>query len=374
MRGGTATKICFYPGALNLGGVGRLTINLASEMIRQGHQVDLFLTMYQGDYLKDIPREVKVIKGKGGALKSIFTFAKYIRDNKPDVIISSRDYLNLLNIAVTKLVRTKTQVIASVHVDYSGMPKQKQSVRLKVLTYALKKLYPKADHVVAVSSGVAKDFSKRYNYLLDKIEVIYNPTYLEENYMNEKKLEFEAFYNTELPVVIGVGRLNDQKNFSLLIEAFEGVNKQIESRLIILGEGPNRPELEKMVEDKGLKDRVLLPGFVPNPIDYIKKSNVFVMSSSWEGFGNVIVEAMGTGISVVSTDCPSGPAEILNHSKYGTLVSMNNQKEMSNAIIEMIENPLDSEMVITRAKDFSVATIANQYLNLIKTHTPNLEI
>lgn len=366
MRGSTATKICFYPGALNLGGVGRLTINLASEMIRQGYQVDLFLTMYKGDYLKDIPKEVKVIKGKGGALKSIFAFAKYIRENEPDAIISSRDYLNLLNIVVTKLVRKKTQVIVSVHVDYSGMPIQKQSFRLKILTYALKKLYPKADSIVAVSSGVAKDFSQRYNYPLDKIEVIYNPTYLEESYSSNRELEFEAFYQTELPVVIGVGRLNDQKNFSLLIEAFEEVNKQIESKLIILGEGANRPELEKMIEDKRLKDRVLLPGFVPNPIDYIKRSNVFVMSSSWEGFGNVIVEAMGTGISVVSTDCPSGPAEILNNSKYGTLVSMNNKEEMSKAIIELIKKPLNSEWIISRAKDFSVATIANQYLSLIK--------
>lgn len=365
MRGSTATKICFYPGALNLGGVGRLTINLAAEMIRQGYQVDLFLTMYQGDYLKDIPKEVNLIKGKGGAIKSILVFAKYIRTQKPDVIISARDYLNLINIVVTKLVRSKTQLITSVHVDYSGIPEQKKSVRLKVLNYTLKYLYKKADNVVAVSAGVAKDFSERYNYPLNKIDVVYNPTYVEENYIKESELKYGAFYETDLPIIIGVGRLNNQKNFSLLIEAFEEVNKQIAAKLIILGEGANRIELEKMIEDKRLKDRVLLPGFVPNPIDYIKKSNVFVMSSSWEGFGNVIVEAMGTGISVVSTDCPSGPAEILNNTKYGTLVSMHNKEEMSNAIIELIKKPLNPELVKTRAKDFSVPTITNQYLNLI---------
>lgn len=365
MRRTNATKICFYPGALNLGGVGRLTINLASEMMQQGYQIDLFLTMYQGNYLKDIPKEVKVIKGKGGALKSMVTFANYIRDDKPDVIISSRDYLNLINILVTKLVRAKTKVIASVHVDYSGMPKQRQSYRIKALNFILKKLYPKADRIVAVSNGVAKDFSLRYNYPLDKIEVIYNPTYLEENYLIERKMKYETFFHTELPIVIGVGRLNDQKNFSLLIEAFEVVSKQIESKLIILGEGSNRPKLEKIIADKKLINNVFLPGFVPNPIDYIKKSNVFVMSSSWEGFGNVIIEAMGTGISVVTTDCPSGPAEILNNSKYGKLVPMNNKKEMANAIIEMIKNPLDPELVKTRAKNFSVSTIVDQYLNLI---------
>lgn len=366
MNGNNIPRICFYPGALNLGGVGRLTINLAAEMLAQGYKVDIFLTKYQGDYLDNIPKEVTLIKGKGGAIKSILAFAKYITKHKPDVIISSRDYLNFINIMVTKLVRSKTQVITSVHVDYSGMPEQKQTLRLKMLTYALKKLYPRADNIVAVSGGVAKDFSHRFGYPYEEIDVIYNPTYQEENYNKESKLEYQAFYETDLPIIIGVGRLNDQKNFSLLIESFEQVNKERKSKLIILGEGPNRKELENLIIDKNLQDQILLAGFVPNPIDYIKKSDVFVMSSSWEGFGNVIVEAMGTGISIVATDCPSGPAEILNDPKCGKLVPIHNKDEMSKAILELLKNPLKSNNVIARAKDFSVPTITSQYVKLIK--------
>lgn len=361
-------KICFFPGALKLGGVGKLTINLAKEMINQGHEVDFYLTINEGEYLNQIPPGVHLSAGKGGALKSIFSFASYLRKRKPDVVISSRDYLNFLCILITKTVSPKTKVIASVHVDYSGMPKSEFSFNYKLMNLSLKKVYRWADNVIAVSKGVAKNFSYRHNFPLEQIDVIYNPTYDPESYKSEKAILYKDFIDTDNPIIIGVGRLTEQKNFRLLIKAFRKVRESLDAKLIILGEGHLRNDLEVLIDELNLKPYVLLPGFVNNPIDYIKISDVYVMSSSWEGFGNVIVEAMGTGITVVSTDCPSGPAEILDYGKYGTLVPLDDIEKMSKAILNSINNPLEKKMIIKRAKSFSIENITREYLDLIQKY------
>ncbi|NJK27869.1 MAG: glycosyltransferase, partial [Coleofasciculaceae cyanobacterium SM2_3_26] len=162
----------------------------------------------------------------------------------------------------------------------------------------------------------------------------------------------------------GIGRLVDQKDFATLIRAFSIVKKVRKSRLVILGTGPNKPRLEALIEELDLRDDVDLPGFVENPFKYMARASVFVMSSAWEGFGNVLVEAMAVGTPVVSTDCRSGPSEILDNGKYGALVPVGDAEAMARAILDVIagkQKPVDPAWL----DRFRLETVANQYLDLL---------
>ena len=171
----------------------------------------------------------------------------------------------------------------------------------------------------------------------------------------------------EEPIILGAGRLNPHKDFRTLVRAFKCVRQQCEAQLVIIGEGGEREELESLINDLGLTDSVQLPGFVRNPYAVIARSNVFVLSSSSEGFGNVLVEAMALGVPVVSTDCPNGPAEILEGGKWGRLVSVGDVKAMSKAIFETLNNPPESSGLLKRAGSFTSKRIAGQYLDLVSS-------
>lgn len=279
---------------------------------------------------------------------------------KPDIVISSRDYLNLICILQNKILGVCFRHIPSVHVDYRAIPK-KETFKDKMLLKIYRYFYGMTDMVVAVSHGVAENFVNRYKYNANKVKVIYNPVYDPSMYKNDGVILNEDFFEEGIPVIIGVGRFTSQKNFKLLVEAFSEVVKVRNSKLILLGDGTLKRDIEGLVKRLKIEEKVWMPGFVSNPQAYIKKANLFVLSSDYEGFGNVLVEAMGTGITVVSTDCYSGPSEILQGGKYGILVEVGNVNELKEAILEGLSNPFDSDKIVNRAKDFSIEKAAAIY-------------
>ena len=173
------------------------------------------------------------------------------------------------------------------------------------------------------------------------------------------------FRKGEPPVIIGVGRLVPQKKFSTLIMAFAKIRSKRNLRLMILGEGRLRKELEQLAEQLQVADDFIMPGFQDNPFACISKASVFVLSSVWEGLVSVLVEALATGCAVVSTDCPHGPSEILEKGKYGRIVPVGDYKAMADAILQALDTPADRNVLIARADDFSVSLIVEQYLQLI---------
>lgn len=352
--------ICFFPGALNLGGIGKLTINLAKYYAKEGYIVHLYLTKKEGEYLNSLDESIKIFIGKGSAIRSFFSFYQYLKKEKPDVVVSSRDYLNLMVIIFNKVFNFKFKHIPSVHVDYRAIP-QKEKFLDKILLFVYRFFYKKADMVVAVSRGVADNFADKYKFKYEKIKVIYNPVYDPQMYINESEVNYLSFFQDNIPIIIGVGRFTAQKNFELLIKAFNEVNKVKEVKLLLLGDGVLRDNLESLVSALEIQDRVLMPGFVSNPQAYISLSDVFVLPSNYEGFGNVLVEAMGTGITVVSTDCYSGPSEILEGGKYGILAEVGNVEQLKLAILKGLESPFVSKEIIDRAKEFSIEKIATIY-------------
>jgi glycosyltransferase involved in cell wall biosynthesis len=199
-----------------------------------------------------------------------------------------------------------------------------------------------------------------------KIEAIYNPIVTPE--LNEKIQEcvdHPWFLPSQPPVILAVGRLEKQKDFPTLIHAFARIRKQYPVRLMILGEGNEHSSLESLVQKLGVAEDVIFPGFVANPYAYMAQARVLVLSSAWEGFGNVLVEAMAAGTPVVSTDCKSGPSEILANGQYGKLVAVGDSKGMAEAIVKTIEEASDSRILKERAIEFSLDKALTQYQQLL---------
>lgn len=362
-------KVCLFIGTMSLGGIGKLMLNLMEEFVKRGVVVDVFLMKSDGEYIDQIPSNVRVFIVEGTYFKRILGFINYLRKEKPDVSISARQRQDLVNILSCLCTLGQTKPVVSIHtnvtVENSFIKKSRNnSWWINALS---KILYRKVEKYIAVSAGVAEDFSKRTGIDRSKIKVIYNPVY--KPYSEDPKstlVPLSKLAGSNKRFIIGAGRLTVQKDFETLVKAFYLVKQNIEDvMLIILGEGPLRNSLKRLISDLGLHQDVLLLGYVSNPQYYISQADLFVLSSKWEGFGVVIVEAMGVGTPIVSTDCPSGPREILEGGKYGKLVPVGNPKEMASAIKKVLDMPHQKEILIKRACDFATDRIADEYLNYI---------
>ncbi len=228
----------------------------------------------------------------------------------------------------------------------------------------MKLLYPSADKIVANSSDTASDIKKYIRRDIENLITINNPIFNNRIYdLSNERSNLDDFYQLQKPIIISVGRFFPQKNFSFLIKSFVKVKKEFNNAsLVILGDGPLKNQLFSLAKELKVEKDVHFLGFVDNPYKYLKNSDVFVLSSLYEGFGNVIVEALAVGTPVVATHCPGGPHEILQNGKFGILVPVNNEDAMANAIIQTLLNKKDSSWLIERAKDFSICEIANKYL------------
>ncbi len=360
--------IAFFLSELHGGGAQRVIVNLANEFAKRGLVVDLVLAKAEGYYLPKVSQRVRIIDLKAPKLiYSFFSLVNYLNKYQPQCLISGLSGANLLAIAAKYVSQANFKLMITIHNNLTQEAQNYTYNRRKLIPYLRRYFYPQADLVVAVSQGAAESIAAVINIPLKRIKVIYNPVVTTEiDTLALESLPQNWLNNLEIPIVLGVGRLNQQKNFANLIKAFSLVRQQLKAHLVILGEGEEHKMLEALVKKLNLEADVLLPGFVNNPYAYMAKASVFVLSSKWEGFGNVLVEAMSCGTTVVSTDCPSGPQEILAEGKYGMLVPVQDSVALAKAIIESLKNPLNSDILRARAEEFSVKRISDQYLQLIE--------
>jgi glycosyltransferase involved in cell wall biosynthesis len=356
---------------LKEGGVERTMLNLAEGFVRRGIKVDLVLaTKAEGPYKSQIPSQVQVVElGASNPIMSLSGLVRYLRFRRPQIVLSGLTPANLVALWAKRILSSKeTKVLIQVQVSV-GVKETTTPLRALLRPFVYRLFYPWADGIVAASEGVAKDLLD-FGLPVSKIFVIYNPVVTENLYKKaEEPINHPWFQQGEQPVVLGVGRLHKQKDFPTLIRAFALVRKQRRARLMILGEGEERPKLEKLIRELGLEEEVSLPGFVENPYAYMKKASVFVLSSIYEGFGNVVAEALAVGTPVVSTDCPHGPAEILEGGKWGILVPVGNVEALAQAIVEALDKSWDRDALRRRAQSFSLDTIVSQYLEVMGIDT-----
>ncbi len=368
-------KVVFFLESLSLGGIGRLTLLLAEYFADQGYDVNLFLAKTEGDYLSQVPAGINVVNKKNTrVLFSLHSVGSYLKNTKPDALIAANERINIVALLAKILYRSKTRIIISTHINNSEQirhEKRGAAIYLyrKAALLAARLVYKWADHVVAVSKGVADDMRKLFKLSPERIKVIYNPIVTPGLKVKMKApAEHAWFRQPGGPVILGIGRLAVQKDFFTLIDAFVEIRKTIpEARLIILGEGEERKPLENKISALNIDDYVSMPGFVNNPYSYLYNSSVFVLSSAWEGFGNVLVEAMATGTPVVATDCPSGPAEILEYGKYGPLVPVGDAKGLARSVIAVLKDQPDPGFLQNRANDFTVEKAFEKYQELINS-------
>ncbi len=239
-------------------------------------------------------------------------------------------------------------------------------LRDRFLPLAMRLAYRHADGVIGVSGGVADTLAQITHLPRARITVLHNPVVV-PGFAEDAAapLDHPWFEPGQPPVVLGVGSLTRQKDFATLLRAFAMVRGKRSARLVILGEGEDRATLESLAAELGVKGDVALPGWVANPYAWMARAGVFVLSSQWEGFGLVLAEALACGTPVVSTDCPSGPAEILEGGRHGRLVPMQDSAAMAAAILDTLDSTSDCEALRRRGHDFSLEKVCAQYLRLM---------
>jgi len=331
------SRIALFLRTLGGGGAERAHINLARGLTDLGFQVDIVLSAGEGLDLWEIPAGVRIVDLAAPRVSaSLPSLIRYLKQEQPAALIPTLHYAIEIAIAAKILANSPTKVLVPEQNTLSKEVKHhEKKIHRRLIPLFVRLLYPLADVVAGVSQGVAKDLSKLSGIPLDRIQVIYNPIFPDLHIKAQEPIDHPWFKPGEPPVVIGVGRLEDQKDFPTLIRAFSKVRKACLCRLMILGWGPDRPVLEALIQELGLADDVEMPGFMKNPFPYMKQATVFAMSSAWEGMPNVLIEALALGTQVVSTNCESGPDEVLDHGKYGALVPVGDSDALAEAILEV---------------------------------------
>ncbi len=359
-------KITYILDHLDAGGVGMVFITLAEQMADLGHEVEIVVLCRGGVLERLVPSNVKLVKFKASNVyKALPKLIDHLKTHSIDALISGKEYLNVFAIVAHKISGSKAKHIVTIHTNLEAEYKNHPDIRRYVIKFLSKITYPFADSIYAVSNGVATSVKKVLGVKKD-IGVIYNPSGTEKYFSETPENPDVEIFDGNSKVVLGCGRICKQKNFSDLIEVFAQIEDK-NAKLLILGEGQDKDALIEKVKSLGLEKRIFFKGIVVNPLAYMYYADLFVLPSLWEGFGNVLVEALSAGCPIVSNDCPSGPSEILDGGKYGDLVEVGNIWAMVEAIDSNLKQKrYNKEFLQARAKDFLPQSIVKAYIDILK--------
>ena len=347
-------------------------VNLANDWIIHGFDVEFALLRKEGELIHLLDPKISVVTLNIDRIRhAIVPLAAHLRKSRPEVVLAAMWPLTSAAVLAYVLSGRKGKLFLSDHEhltsSYIGRGRVKPSYLKNIIRFS----YPLASGVVAVSRGVKEDLCDLGNLPEHKVRVIYNPAAIGIPSDREAPSVKSQLWGVGVAFhILTVGRLVTQKDHASLIKAFALLPKDINTKLVILGEGPLRAELEALVTQLKLDGRVLLPGFMVDPYPWFQSADLFVLSSLWEGFGNVIVEAFECGLPVVSTNCPSGPAEILDDGQFGKLVPVNDPAALAAAIAESLKISHDRVALKRRAQDFSVRKISDEYLSYMFRECP----
>lgn len=350
---------------LRPGGAERVHVNMAHNWISKGFAVDFVLLGERGELIEVLPQQARTVDLKARRYRgAVLPLRNYIRRESPAVLLAAMWPLTVVALLAQKLAHNRTRVVVSDHSLLSKSYEDYGRLHYLFLRLSMMLTYRFANARIAVSNGVAAELAWLSGIQVDKFEVIYNPVVLNSTAGQVHALPRELKRSTG-PIILSVGSLKRVKNHELLLEAFSLLPAEINATLCILGEGSRRPLLEDVIQKKGLQGRVLLPGFRAETTPWYQHADLFVLSSNHEGFGNVLVESLESGVPVVSTDCPSGPREILCEGKYGELVPVNDPDALALAMTETLSKVPDKDALRSRASDFSVSEISQMYLKVM---------
>lgn len=366
-----ATDVALMVYSMRSGGVERMRTHLADAFLRRGYSTSVVVARcdgHWGRHLPDIPPDAELIDLKAGSFKAWFSgFKDYLAREKPRVVLAAMETAGVIALWARRQTGIEARVVVSSHIEVSRHVKRDWHFAKRVaLSYLVRRFYRQADGIVAVSHAVADDLAGFARQPRERITVINNPVVTE----GMKRAAGEAIdhpwlQDRSVPIILGVGRLTEQKDFATLLKAFALVRERRPARLMILGEGEEREDLLSLAASLSIAEHVQMPGFIANPFTYMANSSVFALSSLWEGLPGVVIQALACGCPVVSTDCAGGVREILKEEDYGRMVPVGDQRAMADAIFETLDYPPDERYLRLRADDFHVDRIADDYVELM---------
>jgi glycosyltransferase involved in cell wall biosynthesis len=384
--------LALFISGLSVGGVERTMLALAHALAERGHRVDLLVLKASGFFEHAVSPLVNLVNlecwwlrlpligwwKRTRALASPPALARYLRRRRPDVLVAASHYVNLAAIWGCRLAGTETPLVIRqcTHLSRAIVNTNFLTGRRPLLGWMVRRYFRDAGAILAVSDGVADDLAAVAALPRCTIRTIYNPVVTSDLLKQASApIDHPWFSPGAPPVILGVGRLAAQKDFVTLVRAFARVRARRPIRLMILGEGKKRRELEELADSLGVRQDLALPGFEENPFAYMARAAVFALSSAYEGLPGVLIQAMACGCPVVSTDCPSGPREILEHGSYGPLVPVGDDIAMAEAIQTVLDAPPGQDRLRGRAAEFSMDRAVEQYLEVLfelsrKNHAP----
>lgn len=348
--------IAIFVPTLHGGGAERVMVTLANGFAEMGHRVDLVLTKAEGPYLGEVSDQVRIVDLKRSrVLTSLLPLARYLRRDRPDAMLSALRHANVVAILARILARGRMRLVIS---ERNSLTVHDEG---RFLQAAMRIAYPFSDHVIAVSKGIASQLVLQFGLKEEHVSAIPNPVDMAViSELAHERPRHPWLAPGSPPLILAVGRLSPQKDFHTLLEAFASLRRRLDLRLIILGEGELREDLELKISELDVKGSVQLVGFQPNPYGWMAACQAYVMSSRYEGFPNSLVQAMACGAPVVSTDCPTGPAEILQGGKWGRLVPIGDANALADSLAAALIDSRPPD-VRARARDFRSQLIIAEY-------------
>ncbi len=396
-----AQRIAVLLPSLAGGGAERSMLHLIQSFVQRGRAIDLLVFKAKGAFVHSVPDSVRMVELKPTAglrgrllaaladptgvrtilrpvllpikadasLRHLVALRQYLESTRPDVLLSALTYTNLVALWAKQLTGNITPVVVSERITLSVHVKSEERSRKwrwRFVLPAISRVYRAADGIVTVSESVSSDLIEHANISHTAIKTIYNPVVDNElPALAERSPEHRWLEESASPLILGAGRLIPQKDFQTLLRAFAALRAKRRARLIILGEGKKRSELQSLAEQLGIANDVDMPGFVSNPYQYMANASVFVLTSLNEGLPGVLIQAMACGCPVISTNCPGGSAEILDHGKYGRLVPVRDPEALAEAMNSVLDESPDRELLRARASLFSVERATQEYLDYL---------
>jgi glycosyltransferase involved in cell wall biosynthesis len=346
------------------GGAERVGLYLIEDWLRAGYEVDLVLVRAHGSLLTLLPPQVRVIDLKADRLRSALApLVRYLRTTRPQAVQASMWPVTILAIIARSIARSPARVIVSEHSTLSRQYARWGRLHAFLLRASLRFFYPRADARVAVSREAADDLARLGGLDRESITAIYNP--VPEVTAAKIPPEVEEQWHTSQGRILSVGRMSPEKNHALLLRAFAIVRRQRPAKLALVGDGPLREDLQRLASELGLADDVLFTGFVLDPQPYYASAQIFVLPSDFEGYPLVLVEALASGLAIVSTDCLCGPREILADGDYGSLVPCGDADAMAKAMLAALTEPPHRPRLVERGKALSGTEAFGSYRALM---------
>jgi glycosyltransferase involved in cell wall biosynthesis len=360
----TARTLAFVLPNLRPGGAERVAIRLMHGVRAAGHKVEFVLMQKEGDLLREVPDDVRIIDlGVSRVRQAIRPLMRYFKETPPDAAQVRMWPLTVAAIIARRLAGSNSRLVVSDHAvltkHFAGHP-----LTLAALGLSVRWFYPRADARLVVANAAAEDFARISGLPRDGFEVIYNPVDPPPPEIRPAP-EIEALWGDADGRIITVGTLKDQKNQALLIRSFARLRKWRAAKLMIVGAGPLEEELKRLAASLDVAEHVIFVGFAAQPWGHYLSADLFVLTSDYEGYPNVLVEAMRCGLAVVSTDCESGPREILDGGRFGRLVPVGDEAALAEAMAAELDAPHSAERVRERAEALSGTGTIQRYLDVL---------